>query len=688
MRIVTFLFMNCITATSSYLVTYKLLKIPHLADSLIAWLIVFFSQIVFTELVLGIFGLLNLPNIIVLNLLILSIVWLVAKNKAVNSSLCYCGKGLGYFFRDKTLVFMLIVIAIFSIVKVFVNLVNPPFGWDSLNYHFTFAVEWLKHGNLGMPITVFDDPSPSYYPINGSLIYLWLIFPLKNVFLADLGQIPFFALALLSIYSISRKSSLNREYSFFVAGLFILIPNFFKQLQIAYVDVMVAGLFLVSLNYLFNLNEDFSWKNTFIFSASLGLLFGTKTIGLPYSFLLIAPFIYLSIKNTRGLYLLMISLIIIFLLGGFSYARNFLDTGNPLYPLQFNLFGKNIFKGVMDINAYTAHFKVSDYSLGKALFHEGLGLQTVLLVLPSVFLALPVALVRQRKSLDFFRVYFLVLPILIYLVYRFVIPLANLRYLYPLLAVGIILGFYILKILNIPVFISRILVVVCVLASVSELAKRQELVTSLVLTIIVLALAKFMPGLFKPKKIVINRIFVATLFILLVGCLVILEKWYEKNEFPRYAKMAKYSGFWPDATKAWEWLNNNTTGNNIAYAGRPVPFPLYGTNFKNNVYYVSVNSTEPAKLHYFKSSYYQWNEDFASLHKSLEAKGNYRSEADYAIWLGNLRKRNIDYLFVYSLHQTKEIDFPIEDMWAKANPDRFIPVFTNVTLHVYKLVGR
>jgi len=679
--------MNYIVIISSYLVTYRLLRIQGLVDSLIGWLVLYFSQIVFTSLILGILGLLTLNNLIILNLLILLCLWLYTNKKPGYLNFNYLGDGFALFLNDKVLSFMVALIAIFAIVKICVNLMNPPFGWDSLNYHFTFAVEWLKNGNLNTPITVFDDPSPSYYPINGSLIYLWLIFPLKNVFLADLGQIPFFALALLSIYSISRKLSLSREYSLFAAGLFMLIPNFFKQLQIAYVDVMLAGLFLASLNYLFNLDEDFSFKNTLIYSASLGLLIGTKTIGLPYGLLLFLPFIYLTCKNSKKLYLFLFSILVIFLLGGFSYLRNFLGTANPLYPLQFSLFGENIFKGVMDSATYSVHFKSSDYSLSKALFHEGLGLQTILLVLPAVFLALPVALRKQGKRLNFFTIYFLTLPLLIYLVYRFVIPLANLRYLYAMLALGIILGFYTLKMVGAGRFWIYTLVIICVLASATELAKRQELVASVVLTTIILVLLRFIPRFSRLKIAIGRKTFMAILIVIMLGLLVTLEKWYEKNEFPRYIKMIRYSGFWPDAAKAWNWLNDNTTGNNIAYVGRPVPFPLYGTSFKNNVYYVSVNSTEPAKLHYFKSSYCQWDKDFASLHKNLEAKGNYRYGANYSVWLGNLEKRKTDYLFVYSLHQTKEIVFPMEDRWAMDHPEMFRRVFANSTIHIYRLIA-
>jgi hypothetical protein len=150
--------------------------------------------------------------------------------------------------------------------------------------------------------------------------------------------------------------------------------------------------------------------------------------------------------------------------------------------------------------------------------------------------------------------------------------------------------------------------------------------------------------------------------------------------------MTKYTGFWPDAAKAWEWLNTNTVGNNIAYAGRPVPFPLYGEHFKNNVFYVSVNNTDPVKLYYFPQSFYRWGKDFSSVHKSFEEKGNYRAEGSYSVWLANLLRREADYLFVYSLHQTNMIEFSMEDAWAKAHPNKFSPVFSNQTIHIYKVL--
>ncbi len=678
-----FLFLNILVLGSASFIVYKALRIKGVVDSVIALFVIYFSQIVFMELVLGVAGALYLTNVVALSFALFISAYLLTKKNEFCFSYLKFNQYFNELLSNKLYIFIFSIAASFFLVKILVNLFNPPFGWDSLNYHFTFPVEWLKHGNLSTPITVFDDPSPTYYPINGSLFYLWLILPLKSVFIADLGQLPFFVIAVISVYSISQKIGLNRSFSFYSAVLFALIPNFFKQLQIAYVDVMVGALFLVCLNWLFLLKQNFTWQNILIYSLSLGVLIGTKTTALAFSALLIVPFILMCFKNYRKVNLGLVFIVCILFFGGFSYLRNLIETGNPLYPLDFGLFDINIFKGVMGKAVYAAHFDAWDYSLGKMLFHEGLGAQALLFILPGIFLALPVAFIKRKKELNFSFIYFLALPILIYFVYRYIIPLANVRYLYAGMGSGVVLGFYVFDILKIKKAVINFLVFVCIFSSVPSLAKRQELAASLILTVVAfLFLTNFKRmSLFTDKKITLIAIVILIFSLLFLG-----GKYYNKNEFRRYYKMVKYSGFWPEAAKAWDWLNSNTIGNNIAYTGRAVPFPLYGSGFKNSAYYVSVNKIQPAKLHYFNNSKYEYEPGFESLLKTIEQENNYRGNADYKTWLDNLLNTNTDYLFVYSLQQTRSTIFPLEDNWAMVNPYKFKLVFTNNTIHIYRII--
>jgi hypothetical protein len=695
MPVFEFFLMNLIVILSTSLLCRIFLSGRDIADYCIGWFITYLLQIILGLEILGILGLISSKNVLFLNTVFLVFVFLLSKNKRTQKKAYFVSRVQDLLSRiklSKLEVFCIAVIISFSVVKIFVNLVNPPFGWDSLNYHFTFAVEWLKHGNLSVPPTVFDDPGPSYYPINGSLFYLWLMLPFKNVFLADLGQMPFFILSAFSVFAIAGKIGLEKKHAFYATVLFILVPNFFKQLQIAYVDVMVAAFLLTAINYLLALSKDFSLKNTLFFSASLGLAIGTKTTALPFAFLLFIPFLVLSftrkeIKNSPFLFFTVGLLILA--TGGYSYLRNLIMTGNPLYPLNFNILNLQIFKGVIDNQIYRTGIRPGDYSIAKILFSEGLGAQTVLFFLPALLMGLVVFIIKNKERAGFLLYYFMSLPILFFLIYRFLMPIPNLRYIYAIFGITSVIAFYLLATMRLAKNAIIAFFTVCVLASMGELAKKTELISSLILTVslffIICILLKYIPRI-KLKKI--NFYFFVVFLVVFIFSLQFLERDYIKNEFSRYVKMTKYSGFWPEATKAWLWLNENTTSANIAYAGRPVPFPLYGSGFKNNVYYVSVNKTDPARLHDFKGSKYIWGfrQDNGKF-DNYEASYNYRGNAVYDDWLINLEKRNTDYLFVYSLLKIKNINqFPLENDWAEKHPDRFKLSFSNDTIKIYKLI--
>lgn len=678
---------NFLVLINASLIMKYFFPFENITDYLLAFFLLYLTQIVLGLELLGLLKILYINNVILLNLIVLILVLGLIKSLKLMPVFKFKEKlkrAVDNISLNKIQIFCLAVIIGFAAVKVAINLVNPPFGWDDLNYHFTFPVEWLKNHNLENPISISGDPSVSYYPINGSLFFLWLILPLKNVFLADLGQLPFFIAAFLAVISLARKFGLSKEFSFYTAVLFSLIPNYFKQLQIAYIDIIVAALFLISLNYLFLINKEGKVKNIILCSLAIGLTIGTKTTAMPTALLLLLPLIYLCVVKNSG-YKKIFGLVACFLavlaVGGFSYIKNFILTHNPLYPLNLKIAGYTIFKGVIDNTNYRIGIRPGDFGIAKFLFHEGLGGQTLFFVLPAIVLACPILLFKNRKNYSILMNYLLILPFLIILTFRFIIPLPNIRYIYALFAIGILIFFYAAEAFKVPKNFLKILIVLSVIGSIPELAKKTELVAGLISSLLLFfsleSIIKLLKKEFESKIII--------LCILTFISLIFIEKFYIKNEFPRYSKMVKYSGFWPDAAQAWNWLNDHTTGNNIAYIGRPVGFPLYGTNFKNNVYYVSVNKIEPAMLHYFPDSKYIWGYNRNKVFRNFESQENYRGNADYNVWLNNLQKRKTDFLFIYSELIKKSDDFPIEDKWARAHPEIFKLAFGNSTIRIYKL---
>lgn len=678
-----FIILHFLVAATSYRLVTRRLYYTEAAEFLVAWCLLCLAQIVAICLSLGSCRILNLHNVVSLTLALFLMALLFTRGRPVRYPV-FIPEKWQYALRGNYAVLLLTgVILGFSLVKIAINLMNAPFGWDSLNYHFTFAVEWMKNGTLDNPIVIGDDFAPTYYPFNGSLVYFWMMLPVKSVFLADLGQVFFFALGFLSVFALARRMRLSSEYAFFAAGLFTLVPNYFKQLEIAYVDVMVSALFLSACVYLARLRDRFTLTDVLMCSLAAGLSIGTKTVGLAYSLLLVIALALLCFMSRRPLHLIS-AFAVIFLFGGYAYLRNFVETGNPLYPCEVSFLGKVLFPGVVDLATINAHMEEGKRAVMKLLFHEGMGTQSLLFIVPGIIACAAAVLQRRGKTALTAFSLLCIGPVALFLLYRFCIPLANSRYLYPALGLGMVSGLYAAKAWNVPRRLVQVLTVICAMVSAAETASHAELAACVILTALLCVALWYARAVSRRNA----RTVVAcgsVFCVLLTGALYPLHAGYLRNEYATYESSREYSGFWPEAISAWQWVNDHTGGDAISYTGRPVPFPLYGTGFKNDVYYTSVNAVDPAKIHYYKGSRYRWGSSFGDMHANFEQKQNYRGEADYGTWLAHLRRRKTGLLFVYSLHQTDTFEFPVEDAWAREHPESFEQVFENRIVRVYRL---
>ncbi|MCK4912542.1 MAG: hypothetical protein KAS05_02330, partial [Candidatus Omnitrophica bacterium] len=417
---------------------------------------------------------------------------------------------------------------------------------------------------------------------------------------------------------------------------------------------------------------------------SLGLFIGIKTLSVAYSMALALFIIYILIKKSKGIKLLgygslFFGLIVLF--GGYGFIRNFILTGNPLFPFNLIIFGKTIFQGVMPKATYLVRWTHEGYNLGKLFFHEGMGTQLLLLIFPATFLAYPVILIKNRKErLSFSLSYFLLLPAILFAIFTFLIPQLWTRFLYPYLAVGSIVAVYLLNILKVPVKVIRAIIVVCFLSSILEFSGYWELGLSLLAAVVLFFALPYFFKFLKKRKTRVDMLF--SFFVVFLVIFVLGQSWYLNHEYKGYVKYAPY---WKGAMKGWKWLDDNTSGQKIAYAGRPVPFPLYGRNFKNDVYYASVNNIHPAQLHFYPQGNLNWKEyKYDEIDRVLRRDENYRGKATFKQWYKNITKEETDYLFVYILNEEKYA--PIENQWAIFNPDKFQLTFSSPDARIYKVI--
>lgn len=684
---------NLAVILNSVILAKNFFGVKGLCDCALTVFILFFAQIVLTELILGSLGLFYFPNVFLANMLLLAVTILVYRKKPV---LFPAKPDIEPFIKSNLILFAFAVFVAFFLAKSFINLVNPPWCPDSLQYHLSFPAVWIRNGNLDNPFVVFsgvfnpiyprlETSGISYFPINAELFFVWLMLPLRNAFLADLGEAPFYIIGIIAIYTILRKYSVNKKFALLSGFLWVLIPNIFKQLKSgSQIDVICSVLLLLVIFTFLILKDKLSIKNAFLFGITVGIFVGTKILNIVWLaglFPLIFYGLFTAIKaqkpGLKKLLILLLSIAVtVVLFGGYMFIKNFILTGNPLFPNQVTLFGKTIFKGLIDtVVCNKLYYAGNRLDLWKIIFAEGLGIQFILIILPGILLPMFMLTFFKKRERNFAEYLLIsITPLIMFALYVVLVNAYVTRYIFPFVSVGLVCS---------VIFITRlpkgekyfgVVAFISVLLSAFELAHRYELVFSILLSLalfIALFVYRKQLAAFYKSQGFSKAVFAGLVFIALG--LVYLNGRYDKDEFSRYPSTFSKKEAWQlDIARAWQKLNEVTgSGSRVTYTGRQEFYPLFGSKLKNDVKYVSVNTRE------------------TSLYDNPD--GLCRKVKDFATWRTNLKKERIGYLFIaLPFPENRESEdpakFPIEDEWALARPQDFQLVYVNSLARIYKVL--
>lgn len=690
---VSFIALAVVTISSSWLFVRGYFNLRSFSDLILVFFILLFAQIVSVGLFLGTFGKFYFLNVFIAYLLILVLAIFGYRNKKLPQLL---RPDIEVFMDSKLILFAFSVFLAFFIVKGYLNLINPPISPDSLQGHLAFPATWIMHGNLENRFCIFgatpilhpgsiETTAGTYYPINAQLFFAWLMLPLRNAFLADMGEVPFYIIGIIAVYSILRKYNVEKSLALLSGFLWVLIPNIFKQLKTAsQVDVICAVLFLLIFYALLLLKQDFSLRNSLLFGISVGLFVGTKIINLVWLTALmpvICYMFYLGVRNAkvtlnRIFRSLGIIVLCIILFGGYMYLKNFILLGNPVFPVDLTIFGKTIFKGLIDNATYAIKIAPGDgFNFIRVTFREGLGLQFLFFVLPGTFVPLFFYqyLKKNKYPLAEYMLIF-VTPLIMFILYRAYVNVFVVRYLFPYISFGLLTAI---------IFVTRfsrwnrylaVASFIAIFVASFELANGYELVVSILLSIVFftcLVIYKEKVAVFyRSKKL--RRFMLMSLALVLLFLIYFNEK-YDWEEFDRYPRIFSKKEAWQaDIGRGWKRLNELTNaGSRVAYTGRQEVYPFFGTKLKNEVKYISVNEKEATPYN--------------------KPDGLYRKIKDFSAWRKNLKKERIEYLFIalpFAINRESEDPnkFPIEDEWAASHPDDFQLVFNNSLSHIYKVL--
>lgn len=554
---------------------------------------------------------------------------------------------------------------------------SGKYGFDDNSYHLATVATWVERGDLAGVKFGHGDRSTPYYPIVGELVSWVLLAPFgDNDALARWSQLPYFLASLVAIAALGRRLGLPPRWTTLAILLYAGLKRAFPVLALgAGNDHAVTFFALAGLDAALVAAGSSMGAGVYL-GLACGLMVGTKFLGLLYAPLLLATgAVALALRGPAAVRASLgklgsaaaVAILVTFLAGGYTYVRNAVTAGNPLYPVPIEL-GRWELPGTSGVTlAERRHLPPFAIDLPEFLFVRDLfGSLGRFLWVPAALLAPTLALIfaarrRQERSRWLAEAAVLVLPGAFFLVFLFQIhDHRDSRYLFPALALAALGAARLLEMaysnertrrwgsaLEIACFAGTLLMV---LGRHRDSPETLALMVALALCAAVLARGErpLVPAFVRSPA------FAAGLFLALLPGLV-----HAVGSYPE-RKLRQVSA----AARALEH-EVGRRGAGVAYVGYNYPYPFWGSRLQNRVVIVPRNFQRDARL-------YQWGgtaNDFSYHPGKFEA------------WWRNLRALDVRYVVVVRAGEENP-----ERAWMKAREERFERIAVDGDTEIWRVL--
>jgi hypothetical protein len=330
-------------------------------------------------------------------------------------------------------------------------------GFDDVSYHLSAVATWVRYGDLRMIRFSMGDPSTPFYPVLGELASWVLLAPFRDSDVAARrAQIPFALFSFLAVYAIARRLGLARREAAFATVAYAAIHHVFPVLAVAAGnDHSTAFFTLAGLDAALACARRPRAGTAALTGTALGLLLATKYIGILFAPVVLAVLALAMLIERRQpetakpsyprlATLALLLAAVLALTGGYTYLRNAVTTGNPVFPAPVHLLGLDLpgWGGVSPAErakAPEARIEVWDFLTQRARLF---GSYFPFTLLPAALLAPLLALGRRR----WLPALVLTLPAILFLQFLYLMPdHRDIRYFLPAIALAAVAFAWLLR---------------------------------------------------------------------------------------------------------------------------------------------------------------------------------------------------------------------------------------------------
>jgi hypothetical protein len=591
---------------------------------------------------------------------------------------------------------------------------------DGPIYHLYFAARWWRSGRLDAIAVPFGESAATYFPAVGDLWFTALMVAGDGDALAKVGQVPFALVGGLALVAIARRLGAGRSAAVIAAAwVFTSSPMFLFAFAPNVDSIFAAGYLLSAYFFLRHDLGDDGLPALALGALAGGCALGTKAPGVVFVPPLLAWGIVSALRKRAGwsgkLRGMGIVLGLPWVVAGFWFVRNAWWTGNPLYPLHLEAFGRVWLLGWYgpDVMQYSKYYlPVTDWRSFADILAGVLDprlLPVWLASLAGVWSLSPRSAVDRKLdryvwlasagAIANVALYWFLVPyrtqqrFMIHALGLAGIPLAR------TLDRSVLLRWLGVALLAVHVFSAQSWpfgtieppwdlspLVPNAVAGLLRLPTPADLKGSGLSALLIVG-ATFGIGLVSFASVWAwslvaktrgrtgwVRAIVATLLLAVVA------------GAPNYpwgaeARRAFFPDF-PDFYRGWLALDraSGTTGTRVAYAGTDIPYYLMGAGLRNEVRYVNIDAHPGWLMHDYHREALATGSGPAAW--PYPRPGWDRSHPDYAAWLANLHAEGIRLLVVTRAdpangpHNVADSEgFPIERQWADSHPESFEPLY-------------
>lgn len=242
---------------------------------------------------------------------------------------------------------------------------KPDLSWDGNSYHIPAIHQWALRGYVHW---ITPDPPASWhwgntidslfngYPKGLEVIAFVLTRATGSSHLVNAVNLLFIPAGALGVASIARRLGASGPSSAIAGSLFTFVPVVVTQANTTYVDAAlgasVAVVAAAALEATADVLDGRSPMRTVpALGAGIGLALSIKASGLALGFLPLILLAVVMLAHDRKAWrqharFMVAALAVTAVVAGYFYVRNVWHKGNPIYPVQVTLLGREILPGV------------------------------------------------------------------------------------------------------------------------------------------------------------------------------------------------------------------------------------------------------------------------------------------------------------------------------------------------------